>query len=91
MNFLEIIILLFISGIACSISQVISGYSIGGCFLSVILGFIGAVSGIWIAHHFHFPEVLDIKFNSGSLPLFWALTGAILFSLMLNILNLKSQ
>ena len=91
MNFWEIIILLFVAGIAGSIGQTIAGYSIGGCFLSIILGFIGAVAGTWVARQLNFPHILTIEIDSVSFPLFWALTCSIIFSLILNLLNPKKS
>ena len=91
MSFWEIIVLLFIAGLAGSIGQVISGYTLGGCFLSIILGFVGALTGTWIARHFHLPGIFIVNTGDISLPLFWAIAGSILFSVIFSLLNSKKD
>ena len=39
MSFMEIIILLIIAGISGAIGQALTGFSSGGCFLSIAVGF----------------------------------------------------
>jgi len=43
MSLLELFLLLLIAGIAGSIGQSLSGYSKGGCFISIVVGFVGAL------------------------------------------------
>jgi len=57
MSFLEFIILLIIAGVCGSIGQAISGYSRGGCLLSIVIGFIGALIGMGLADFFNLPEI----------------------------------
>ena len=41
--------LLLVAGIIGSLAQSIVGYSHGGCAVSIVMGFIGALLGTWLA------------------------------------------
>jgi uncharacterized membrane protein YeaQ/YmgE (transglycosylase-associated protein family) len=47
MTLTGILILLLIAGIVGGLGQTISGYSFGGCLMSIVVGFVGAYLGIW--------------------------------------------
>ena len=49
MSLLGLAVLLVIAAIAGSLGQALAGYSVGGCIMSVIVGFIGAFLGLWFA------------------------------------------
>lgn len=74
------IILLLIAAIAGAIGQILAGYSIGGCISSIILGFIGAYVGTWLADQFNLPAVFTIQVDGRTFPLFWAIIGSALLA-----------
>jgi uncharacterized membrane protein YeaQ/YmgE (transglycosylase-associated protein family) len=49
MTLLDILILLIVAGICGALGQAITGFSRGGCLVSIALGFVGAVLGMWLA------------------------------------------
>ena len=49
MSLIDLLVLLLIAGICGALGQAISGYSRGGCLVSIALGFIGALLGGWLA------------------------------------------
>jgi uncharacterized membrane protein YeaQ/YmgE (transglycosylase-associated protein family) len=49
MSVLNFLLLLLVAAICGSIGQALVGYSVGGCITSTIVGFIGALLGIWLA------------------------------------------
>src|SRR5262245_50291062 len=61
MTLLGFIILLIIAAICGALAQALAGYSLGGLFASIAVGFIGAFLGVWIARQFGFPEFLTIN------------------------------
>ncbi len=69
MTFLGFLVLLLIAAIAGSLGQAIAGYSLGGCLMSIIVGFVGAFLGLWIARQFGLPEWLTINIQGESFPL----------------------
>jgi len=80
MTLLEVLALLVIAGVTGSIAQSIVGISRGGCFISIIVGFIGAVVGTWVARYLNLPAVFIVHIGEVDFPLFWALLGAIICS-----------
>ncbi|HVO72776.1 MAG TPA: GlsB/YeaQ/YmgE family stress response membrane protein [Ignavibacteriaceae bacterium] len=87
MSLLDLLILLIIAGICGSIAQALVGFSRGGCFLSIAVGFIGALLGSWLAKKFGFPEFFVINIGGTSFPVIWSIIGAVIFVGMLSLLT----
>ena len=87
MSILEFVFLLIIAGITGSFGQSLVGYSAGGCFLSIIVGFIGALLGTWIARQIGLPEVLVLNIGGVEFPVLWAIIGAVVFTGILSLLS----
>jgi uncharacterized membrane protein YeaQ/YmgE (transglycosylase-associated protein family) len=86
MTVLGLIILLIIAALAGSLGQAISGYSFGGCVMSMLVGFIGAYLGLWIAGQLGLPEPLSIQIQGESFPLMWSIIGSAVFSAVLGLI-----
>lgn len=86
MTLLGFIVLLVIAAVAGSIGQALSGYSFGGCIISIIVGFIGAYLGMWIAGQFGLPEPFLITIQGESFPLLWSVIGSALFTAILGLI-----
>jgi len=80
------LILLLVAAIAGSLGQAISGYSLGGCIVSIIVGYVGAFIGLWIARQFGFPEILPITIDGESFPIVWSVIGSAILSAILGLL-----
>ena len=87
MTFLEFLLLLVVAGVSGSIAQAIAGYSRGGCLVSIVLGFIGALLGTWLARLFGLPELLPLQFGGRHFPVIWSIIGAALFVAVLNLIG----
>ncbi len=85
MTFLGFLVLLLIAAIAGSLGQAIAGYSLGGCLMSIIVGFVGAFLGLWIARQFGLPEWLTINIQGESFPLIWSIIGSAILSAVLGL------
>jgi uncharacterized membrane protein YeaQ/YmgE (transglycosylase-associated protein family) len=86
MTFLGFIVLLVIAAIAGTLGQAISGYSLGGCLMSILVGFVGAYLGLWIARQLGLPEWLTIQIQGESFPLVWSIIGSALLSAVLGLI-----
>ena len=79
MTLLELLILLIVAGICGSIAQSLVGYSHGGCIVSIVIGFIGALLGAWLAHLLGLPAVFSLQIGGHPFPVIWSIIGASLF------------
>ena len=61
MSLMGLIIFLVIAAIAGTIGQALAGYSRGGCLMSIVVGFIGALLGLLLARTLRLPEPLPIR------------------------------
>jgi uncharacterized membrane protein YeaQ/YmgE (transglycosylase-associated protein family) len=76
----ELVILLVVAGICGALGQAISGYPRGGILVSIALGFIGALLGMWLARAMSLPEPFLLQVDNGpAFPIVWAIVGATLF------------
>jgi uncharacterized membrane protein YeaQ/YmgE (transglycosylase-associated protein family) len=77
---LELLIYLVIAAVAGGIGRAIAGGTRGGCIVSIVLGFIGALLGSWIARKAKLPEPFMIRLGDGpAFPFLWSVIGAALF------------
>lgn len=91
MSFVGLIILLVIAAVAGMIGQALAGYSLGGCIISILVGFVGAFLGIWIARQFGLPEPLPITVDGETFPLVWSIVGAALFTAVVGFISRSAR
>lgn len=91
MNLIELLILLLIAGVCGSLAQSLTGTSRGGCLVSIVLGFIGAVFGTWLARATGLPELFAISIGGNSFPIIWSIIGGALFSAVLGLLTRRKD
>lgn len=87
MSLTELIILLIIAAICGGIGQSLAGYDLGGCLVSIVVGFIGAWIGLWLAGKLGLPEIFAIKVGGRTFPIIWAIVGSALFTLVMALLR----
>jgi uncharacterized membrane protein YeaQ/YmgE (transglycosylase-associated protein family) len=85
------LILLVIAAIAGSLGQAIAGYSLGGCLVSVIVGFVGAFIGMWVAGQFGLPELFPVTIQGETFPVMWSIIGSAILSLVLGLLTHRRE
>lgn len=86
MSLLGFIMLLLVAAIAGSLGQALAGYSRGGCVISILVGFIGAFVGLWLARQLGLPEILVLTIEGEPFPVVWAIIGSALFAGVLGLL-----
>lgn len=87
MTLLGFLVLLIIAAICGAIGQSLAGYDLGGCLVSIVVGFIGAYLGMWLADKFGLPELFSISIEGRAFPIVWAVIGSALFTLIVALLR----
>lgn len=85
MTLTGLLVLLLIAGVVGALGQAISGYSFGGCLMSIIVGFVGAYIGIWLARQLGLPELFTINVEGETFPIVWGVIGSAILSLLLGL------
>ena len=84
---LDLILLLIVAAICGSLGMAIGGYSRGGCLMSIALGFIGALVGMWLARTLALPEFFMLEFGDLRFPIVWSVIGSALFVAVIGFLT----
>lgn len=87
MTIVELLVLLLIAGICGSLAQALTGFNRGGCLLSVALGFIGALVGMWMARSLGLPEPFPVQIGGQAFPIIWSIVGAALVAIIVGLLT----
>lgn len=87
MTLIDLIILLLVAGVCGALGQSIAGYSRGGCLVSIALGFIGAIVGVWVARNLGLPEFYALRIGGNSFPIIWSILGSALFVAVISLLT----
>lgn len=89
MSLFEFLLLLLIAGICGSIGQSIAGYTRGGCIVSIVLGFVGALLGSWMSVQLNMPELFNISVGGNEFPVIWSIIGSVIFVTIVGLLTSK--
>lgn len=81
------LILLVIAAICGAIGQSIAGYSLGGCLVSIVVGFIGALIGKWLAAKMGLTFILPVEIDGETFPIIWSILGSALFAVGIGVLT----
>lgn len=87
MSLLGLLLLLLIAAICGSVGQSLAGYNLGGCLVSIVVGFIGAYLGVWLAGELGLPEIFQISIEGRPFPIIWAVIGSALFTLVVALIR----
>ena len=87
MSLFGLLVLLLIAAICGGIGQSISGYSLGGCLVSIVVGFIGAFIGKWLASELGLTFLLPIDIEGETFPIIWSIIGSAVFTLLIGIIT----
>jgi uncharacterized membrane protein YeaQ/YmgE (transglycosylase-associated protein family) len=87
MTLLDLIVLLLIAGLCGALGQAITGFSRGGCLVSIALGFVGALLGMWLSRQLGLPELFAVQIGTTNFPIIWSIIGAALFVAIISLLT----
>jgi uncharacterized membrane protein YeaQ/YmgE (transglycosylase-associated protein family) len=82
-----LLILLVIAAVCGAIGKSIAGDVRGGLLVSIVLGFIGALLGPWIAAKLSLPEPLLVSIGGHPFPVLWSIIGAALFVALIHLVS----
>jgi uncharacterized membrane protein YeaQ/YmgE (transglycosylase-associated protein family) len=87
MTLTEFLILLIIAAICGSVGQALAGYDLGGCLVSIVVGFIGAYIGMWMAAKFGLPEPFAVKVGGKVFPILWSVVGSAILTFIVALIR----
>jgi uncharacterized membrane protein YeaQ/YmgE (transglycosylase-associated protein family) len=87
MDLVHLLILVLVAGICGALGQAITGFTRGGCLVSIALGFIGAVIGMWLGRNLGLPEIFSLQVGTASFPIVWSIIGSALFVAIVSLLT----
>ena len=82
-----LLVLMLVAGICGAIGRAIGGGTGGGFFVSIAVGFVGALVGSVIAHYLRLPELLTVDVDHRPFPILWSIIGSSLFVAVVNLLS----
>lgn len=89
MTLMDFLLLLVVAGLIGLLGQVVAGYSLGGCLVSIVVGFIGAVVGLWLARSLGLPEFFTVEVGGKTFPVIWSVIGSALLVFIVRILTAR--
>lgn len=87
MTIIGFLVLLLVAAICGGIGQAIAGYNVGGCLVSIVVGFIGAYLGLWLAAKMGWPHFFEITIDGKPFSIIWAVIGSAIFTLIVALLR----
>ena len=90
MSVWDVLILLVVAGLYGAVAHAIAGFSRGGCLVSIAVGFIGALIGVWLQKLTGLPELFTVSVDGTGFPIVWSIIGASLFAAVIALLTRRS-
>lgn len=87
MSLSSLILLLVIAAICGAIGKALAGSARGGLLVSIVLGFVGALVGPWVAGQLGLPEPFMVTIGGESFPILWSIIGAALFVAIIHLIS----
>jgi uncharacterized membrane protein YeaQ/YmgE (transglycosylase-associated protein family) len=87
MNVLDFLLLLLIAAVCGAVAQAIAGFSRGGLLVSIAVGFIGALLGMWLQRVTGLPEIFTVQVGGNAFPIIWSIIGGVLFAAVVSLIT----
>jgi uncharacterized membrane protein YeaQ/YmgE (transglycosylase-associated protein family) len=87
MSWLGFIVLVVIAAVVGSIGQALVGFSRGGCIVSAVVGFIGALLGMWLSRQLGLPELFTVNIDGEPFPIIWSIIGSAILAGLLSLIS----
>ena len=86
-----LLLLLVIAAVCGAVGSAIGGGTRGGLLVAIVLGFIGALLGSWIARQMRLPEPLVLRAGGQAFPVLWSVIGSALFVALLHLFSRRRR
>lgn len=86
MTLLEFIAYLVIAGVCGAIARRVAGGTRGGFLISVLVGFLGALIGAWLARLMRLPTLFSVVIGGHPFPILWSIVGGIILVVLAHAL-----
>ena len=83
----SLLILIIIAAVCGAIGKALAGSVRGGLLVSIVLGFIGALFGPWVARLLKLPEPFMVNVGGQAFPVLWSIIGAALFVAIIHLVS----
>jgi len=87
MSLTSLLLLLLIAAVCGALGKAIAGSVRGGLIVSIVLGFIGALLGPWVARALKLPEPFMVNIGGQPFPVLWSIIGAALFVAIIHLVS----
>ena len=87
MSLTSLLLLLLIAAVCGALGKAIAGSVRGGLIVSIVLGFIGALLGPWVARALKLPEPFMVTIGGHPFPVLWSIIGAALFVAIIHLVS----
>ena len=82
-----LLLLILIAAICGALGRALGGGTRGGLLVSIVLGFVGALLGSWIARQMNLPEPFVLRAGGQAFPILWSIVGSALFVAVLHLFS----
>jgi uncharacterized membrane protein YeaQ/YmgE (transglycosylase-associated protein family) len=76
MTLFSLLLLLLVAAVAGAVGQALAGSSRGGCLVNIVVGFLGAWIGMWMANSLGLPTFFVVDAGGVDFPVVWAIIGS---------------
>ena len=77
MTIVGFLLLILVGALCGALAELIVGFSVGGFLASVVVGFLGAAIGGWLAPRIGLPSVLAVRIEGYTIEIVWSVLGAV--------------
>lgn len=87
MSLTTLLLYLVVAAICGALGKALAGSARGGLLVSIVLGFIGALLGPWVAGKLGLPEPFMVNIGGHPFPVLWSILGAALFVAIIHLIS----
>ncbi len=91
MGLIEFGALVVLAGVVGVVGQFLTGYSRGGLPVSVLMAFVGALAGPWVANQMNWPQALFVPIGDSQFPLVSSAVGGLVLVVVVNLATKKRK